>query len=107
MATLKGSLLEQDGEMKAVRNSNAEVMKEIKDLKENLSKVNKDVDKVKVMMSQMLEKYDMLDHELLSKLGSPTTEGIFNTGSRKENISIVGGRDAGHTDTEIFSWEKN
>ena len=89
MGTLKGSLLELDGQVKAVRDSNAEVMKEIKDVKENLSKVNKDVDEVKVMMSQMLEKFNML--ELLSKLPSPP-EGIFNT--PREDILIAGGSDS-------------
>jgi hypothetical protein len=78
-----------------------EVKKEIKNVKENLSKVNKDVDEVKVMMSQMLEKFNML--ELLSKLPSPT-EGMFNT--PREDILIAGGRNVKYT-AEIFSWEKN
>ena len=77
-----------------------EVKKEIKGVKENLSKVNKDVDEVKVMMSQMLEKFNML--ELLSKLPSPTEE-MFNT--PREDILIAGGWCA--TSAEIFSWEKN
>jgi hypothetical protein len=89
MGTLKGSLLELDGQVKAVRDSNAEVMNEIKDVKENLSKVDKDVDEVKVMMSQMLEKFNML--ELLSKLPSPP-EGMFNT--PREDILIAGGSDS-------------
>ena len=97
MGTLKGSFLQLDGK---VEDSNAEVMKEIKDVKENLSKVNKDVDEVKVMMSQMLEKFNML--ELLSKLSCPT-EGMFNT--PREDILVAGGWGAKHT--EIFSWEKN
>ena len=71
------------------------------DVKENLSKVNKDVDEVKVMMSQMLEKFNML--ELLSKLPSPT-EGMFNT--PREDILIAGSLGVGHR-AEIFSWEKN
>jgi N-acetylneuraminic acid mutarotase len=62
--------------------------------------VNKDVDEVKVMMSQMLEKFNML--ELLSKLPSPT-EGMFNT--PREDILIAGSW--GTTSAEIFSWEKN
>jgi hypothetical protein len=77
-----------------------EVKKEIKDVKENLSKVNKDVSEVKVMMSQMLEKFNML--ELLSKLPSPT-EGMLNT--PREDILIAGGLGAEYA--EIFSWEKN
>jgi hypothetical protein len=101
MATLKGSLLEQDGKIEAVRDSNVEIMKEIKDMKENFSKVNKDVNEVKVMMSQMLQKFDML--ELLSELPSQT-EGILNT--PREDILIAGGHNTGHN-AEIFSWEKN
>jgi N-acetylneuraminic acid mutarotase len=58
------------------------------------------VDEVKVMMSQMLEKFNML--ELLSKLPSPT-EGMFNT--PREDILIAGGW--GAKCAEIFSWEKN
>ncbi len=37
-----------------------EVQKEVKDMKNNLFKVNKDVDEVKVMMTQLLEKFSML-----------------------------------------------
>jgi hypothetical protein len=105
MGTLKGTLLELDGKVEAVReetkDSRAEVKKEIKDVKENLSKVNKDVDEVKIMMSQMLEKFNML--ELLSKLPSPT-EGMFNT--PRQDILIAGGCGA-EDRAEIFSWEKN
>ena len=80
-----------------------EVKKEIKDVQENLSKVSKDVDEVKVMMSQMLEKFNML--ELLGKLPSPT-EGMFNT--PREDILIAGGNTLNTWKTaEIFSWEKN
>jgi hypothetical protein len=65
--------------------------------------VNKDVDEVKVMMSQMLEKFNML--ELLSKLPSPT-EGMFNT--PREDILIAAGDYLSTWNTaEIFSWEKN
>jgi N-acetylneuraminic acid mutarotase len=71
------------------------------DVKENLSKVNKDVDEVKVMMSQMLEKFNML--ELFTKLPSPT-EGMLNT--PREDILIAGGLGAEYS-AEIFSWEKN
>ena len=78
-----------------------EVKKEMEIMKENLCKVNKDVDEVKVMMSQMLEKFNML--ELLSKLPSPT-EGMFNT--PREDMLIAGGMGA-EIDAEIFSWEKN
>jgi hypothetical protein len=61
------------------------------------------VDEVKVMMSQMLEKFNML--ELLSKLPSPT-EGMFNT--PREDILIAGDNTFNTWKTaEIFSWEKN
>ncbi len=40
-----------------IRNEVKEVKYEVKDAKENLSKVNKDVHEVKVMMSQMLKKF--------------------------------------------------
>ena len=78
-----------------------EVKKEVKDMKDNLSKVNKDVDEVKVMMIQMLEKFNTL--ELLNKLPSPT-EGMLNT--PREDILIAGGDGTGSS-TEIYSWEKN
>ena len=83
-----------------------EVKKEVKDIKDNLSKANKDVDEVKVMMTQVLEKLNML--ELLNKLASPA-EGMLNT--PREDILIAGGY-GDHTSnsgksTEIYSWEKN
>jgi hypothetical protein len=83
-----------------------EVKKEVKDMKDNLSKVNKDVVEVKVMMIQMLEKFNML--ELLNKLPSPT-EGMLNT--PREDILIAGGYGGflsrSSKSTEIYSWEKN
>ena len=82
-----------------------EVKKEVKDMKDNLSKVNKDVDEVKVMMTQMLEKFNML--ELLNKRPSPA-EGMLNT--PREDILIAGGEgDYGSNpakSTEIYSWGK-
>ncbi len=98
-----------NGKVEAVKNSQdrikQEVTKEVKDVKESLSKMNKDVDEVKVMMIQMLEKFNML--ELMNKLPSPT-EGVLNT--PREDILIAGG--AGPVkntmkSTEIYSWEKN
>jgi N-acetylneuraminic acid mutarotase len=56
---------------------------------------------MKVMMSQILEKLNML--ELLSKVPS-TTEGMLNT--PREDILVAGGWGAEHN-AEIFSWEKN
>ena len=70
-------------------------------MKENLSKVNKDVNEVKVMLSQVLEKLNMLEH--LNKLPSPT-EGMLN--APRQDILIAGGY-GDRTVTEIFSWEKN
>ena len=102
VGTLKGSLMQLDGKVEAVKQ---EVKKEVKDVKESLSKVNKDVDDVKVMMMQMLEKFNML--ELMNKLPSPTL-GMLNT--PREDILIAGGgefwREASKS-TEIYSWEKN
>ena len=77
-----------------------EVKNERKDMKENLLKVNQDVDEVKVMMSQMLEKLNML--ELLNKLPSPTKR-MLNT--PREDILIAGGGSSALS-TEVFSWEK-
>jgi E3 ubiquitin-protein ligase NRDP1 len=123
---LEGRLMELDGKVqtaeKKMENNHAEMKKIVgklegslvamnkrineaiknrhDDVKENLSKVNKDVDEVKVMMSQMLEKFNML--ELLSKL--PSTEEMFNT--PREDILIAGGWGV-EGRAEIFSWEKN
>ena len=126
---LEGRLVELDGKVqtaeKKMENNHAEMKKIVgklegslvamnkrineaiknrhDDVKENLSKVNKDVDEVKVMMSQMLEKFNML--ELLSKLPSPT-EGMFNT--PRQDILIAGDNTFNTWKTaEIFSWEKN
>ena len=83
-----------------------EVKKEIKDMKDNLFKMDKDVDEVKVMMTQMLEKLNML--ELLNKLPSPA-EGMLST--PREDILIAGGYGGYPANpgkcTEIYSWEKN
>jgi hypothetical protein len=102
---LEGSLVGMNKrineKVEAIKNRHDEMKQEQHELKENLSKVNKDVDEVKVMMSQMLEKFNML--ELLSKMPSPT-EGMFNT--PREDILIAGRLGVGHS-AEIFSWEKN
>jgi hypothetical protein len=108
---LEGSLVGMNKrineKVEAIKNHHDEMKqdqhKEMAAMKENLRKVNKDVDEVKVMMSQMIEKFNML--ELLSKLPSPT-EGMFNT--PREDILIANGwlRGAKHS-AEIFSWEKN
>ena len=103
---LEGSLVGMNKRInEAIKNRHDEMKQEQHEemgaMKENLCKVNKDVDEVKVMMSQMLEKFNML--ELLSKLPSPT-EGMFNT--PREDILIAGGWGAKNR-AEIFSWEKN
>ena len=77
-----------------------EMRKEAKDMKDNLSKVNKDVDEVKMMMTQVLEKLSMLEQP--NKLSSPA-EGMLNT--PKQDILVAGGE--GATSAEIYSWEKN
>ena len=79
-----------------------EVQKIKKEVKEILSKVNKDVDEVKVMMIQVLEKLNMLEQH--NKVSSPTA-GILDT--PKEDILVAGGRGNAGESTEVFSWEKN
>ena len=117
---LKGSLVEMNKkfdekveaarddarhEMKKVKNEVKEVRKEVKGMKANLSKVNKDMDEVKFMMSQMLTKLEML--QLLNNLPFPT-EGVLNT--PRGDILIAGG-DGRSSKTgksaEIYSWERN
>ena len=80
------------------------VKRVVDDLKENLSTVNKDMNNVKVMMSQILEKLNVLQH--MKKLPSPS-EGTLNT--KKEDILTAGSNCFVGTAkrAEIFSWEKN
>ena len=95
----------QDAVMQDVKKEVGEVRREIKDAKENLSKVNKDVAEVKVMMRQMLEKFNMF--ELMNKTPSPTN-GMLST--PREDILVAGGQvtwDKILKSTEIFCWEKN
>ena len=97
---------ELNAKVEASREETKEVKKEVKDIKDNLSKMNKDVVEVKIMMSQVLEKLNIL--EQLSKLPCPTGE-MLNT--PREDILIAGGyvgplHYSGKI-TEIFSWEKN
>ena len=107
---LEGRLLtELDRKVGAVKNVQnqikEEVKQEVKDVKESVPKVSKDMDEVKVMMSQVLEKLNML--EMLNKLPS-LTEGMLKT--PREDILIAG---AGQVlsvtsrSVEIYSWEKN
>ena len=105
MGTLKGSLMKLDEKVEAVQQDVKKEVQEVKDevrgVRESFLKVKKDVDEVKVMMIQMLEKFNML--EQFNKLPSPA-EGMMNT--PREDILIAGG-DASGKNTEIFSWEKN
>ena len=80
------------------------VNKEVKDIKDNLCKMNEDVHEVKVMMTQVLEKLNM--REQLSKLPSPA-EGMLNT--PRQDILIAGANEGRNYErsTEIYSWEKN
>jgi len=99
---LERSLVELNGKVEAVKNNQAQIKQEVKkEVKESLWKMNKDVDEVKVMMIQMLEKFSML--EQFNKLPSPA-EGMLNT--PREDILIAGGFESGKS-TEIYSWEKN
>ena len=79
-----------------------EVQQIKKEVKESLSKVNKDVDEVKVMMIQVLEKLNMLEQQ--NKESSPTA-GILDT--PREDILVAGGLGNAAKSTEVFSWEKN
>ena len=120
MGTLKGNLMKLDGKVEAtnkrmennhiemktvvkqeVKDEVKEVQKEVNDVKESLLKVKEDVDEVKVMMIQMLEKFNML--EQFNKLPSPAEE-MLN--APREDILIAGGGGSPKS-TEIFSWEKN
>ena len=97
---VKNEVRKVNNEVGEVKKEVVEVKKNVKDVKENISKVNQYVDEVKVMMSQVLEKLNMLEH--LNKLPSPT-ERMLNT--PREDILIAGG-EGDRTGTEIFSWEK-
>ena len=101
--------MELDGKVEAmntcqdqIKHDQQQVKKEVKDMKESLSKVNKDVDEVKVMMIQLLERLNIIERH--KKLSLPTA-GILNT-SRKD-ILVAGGLGNAYKSTEIFSWEKN
>ena len=109
---LEGSLIQkvetamtiQDQNCDQTKQHQQQVKKEVQDVKGGLSKVNKDVDEVKIMMIQVLEKLKMLEHH--NKVSSPTA-GILDT--PKQNILVSGAYhgDRAAKSTEIFSWEKN
>ena len=105
MKQLEGHLIEK---VEALKTSQDQVNQEVKQVKkevnESLSKVNKDVDEVKVMMIQVLEKLNVAEQH--NKVSSPTA-GILN--APKEDILVPGGyyyRNASKS-TEMYSWEKN
>ena len=97
-----------DGKVEALRDlitqEHQQVKKEVKDVKESISKVNEDAEKVKVMMIQVLEKLNMLEQH--HKVSSPTA-GILNT--PRENILAAGlsWMENASKSTEIYSWQKN
>ena len=99
---LEGHLIEKVEALKIIQDRiNQEVKKEVS---ESISKVTKDVDEVKIMMIQVLEKLNKLEQH--NKVGSPTA-GILNT--PRENILVAGKYflENAANSTEIFSWEKN
>ena len=110
MNVLKKSLLDLDGQVETVRDEakknkdeiTQEVAREVREMKESLSKVKADVGEFKVMMTQMLEKLNGL--ELVNKLPPQTVE-LLNTPI--EDILIAGG-EGDPKSAEIFSaWDKN
>ena len=93
-------LLELDAKVEALKTSQDQIRQEVS---KSISKVNKDVDEVKVMMIQVLEKLNMLEQH--NKVSSPTS-GILNT--PREDILVAGSFHCGTAKSEkIFSWEKN
>ena len=97
---MEGRLLKLDAKVEALKTSQDQIRQEVS---KSISKVNKDVDEVKVMMIQVLEKLNMLEQH--NKVSSPTA-GILNT--PREDILVAGSFHFGTPkSTEIFSWEKN
>ena len=89
---MEGRLVELDGKAKTGQD---QIEKEIKEVKN-------DLDEVKVMMIQVLEKLNMLEQH--NKVSSPTAE-ILNT--PREDILVAAGTGVAAKTTEIYSWEKN
>ena len=92
----------QDQISAQIKQDQQQAKKEINDVKESLSKVSKDVDEVKVLMVQVLEKLNMLEQH--NKVSSPTAR-ILDT--PKEDILVAGGWWNAAKSTEVFSWENN
>ena len=96
----------QDQNREQIKQDQQQVKKEVqhvkKEVKESLSKVNKDVDEVKVMMIKVLEKLNMLEQH--NKVSSPSG-GILDT--PREDVLVAGGWGNAGESTEVFSWEKN
>ena len=97
---MKGRLLELDAKVEALKTSQDQIRQEIS---KSILKVNKDVDEVKVMMIQVLERLNMLEqHHKVPSL----TAGMLNT--PRGDILVAGSFHLGTAkSTEIFSWEKN
>ena len=95
---LEGHLIEK---VEALKISQDRINQEIN---ESLSKVNKDVDEVKIMMIQVLEKLNKLEQH--NKVSSPTA-GILDT--PRGDILVAGGYyyENAAKSAEIYSWEKN
>ena len=83
----------------ALKTSQDKIREEVN---ECLAKVNKDVDQVKVMMTQVLKKLNMLEQH--KKLPSPTVR-ILNI--PREDILVAGGSGNAGNSTEIYSWDQN
>ena len=100
---LEGRLVELDGKVKTGQDQIEKEIREVKkDVNDSLLNVNKDLDEVKVMMIQVLEKLNMLKQH--NKVSSPTAE-ILNT--PREDLLVAGGTGGAAKSTEIYSWEKN
>ena len=114
--TMDGRLTHLDTKMDATNRKSNEieqvvkeevinVRKEVKDVKENVFKVNAEMGEVKNMMKQMFEKLSMLEpvNKMPSLVANPFDE-------EKEDILIAGGAKSPKQylrSTEIFSWAKN
>ena len=80
-----------------------EIKQEVKkEVRESLSELVKDVDEVKVAMSQMLEKLNAF--QLIDKLQIPGG-GILN--EHRDDILIAGGYGMEDEPSEIYSWVRN
>jgi hypothetical protein len=113
---LEGCFVELDGKVEAMNaaqeknkhqlgNEIEEVKKDVANMKNNLCTVAKDLDDVKVMMTQILEKVNAI--ELINTAPPPTVDPL---NASKGDILVAGGhcraKKIGKS-TEIYSWEEN